>query len=85
MRSCFAIGAALISLLIAGLLGYGVHLSRRGEHRMAERITEASVEKNSHLAARPAHRHREPGQAVRDQNCHRSQAVNLQENVIEYW
>ena len=38
MKKYFYIGAILTVLLIACLLGYGIHLNRSGENRIAERV-----------------------------------------------
>ena len=43
MKSYFAIGVALIAILIAALLGYGVYLNQRGEHQIAERMENMRV------------------------------------------
>ncbi len=43
MKAYFAVGAALIAILIATLLGYGVYLNQRGEHHIAERMENMRV------------------------------------------
>ena len=43
MKSYFAIGVAMIAILIAALLGYGVYLNQRGEHQIAERMENMRV------------------------------------------
>ena len=43
MKSYFAIGVALIAILIAALLGYGLYLNQRGEHQIAERMENMRV------------------------------------------